>query len=55
MSSAINHKIRSRQGYRKQHQTLAPKQSPMIDMGTPRRKKRRKSLSSLFFRGTVAS
>lgn len=49
MSAADNHKKRSCRGYRKKHHTLAPKQSPMISMGTKRRKKRTK-ISSLFFK-----
>ena len=50
MSAADNHKIRSRRGYIKQHHTLAPKKSPMIDLTTPRRKKRIKPISSLFLK-----
>lgn len=50
MSAADNHKHRSCRGYQKKHHTLAPKNSPMIALTKPRRKKHGKSISSLFFR-----
>lgn len=39
MSSAINHKKRSRRGYKMQRSVLAPKNSPMIS--TDKKQKRR--------------
>jgi len=50
MSAADNHNRRSRRGYSKQHRTLAPRNSPMIDLSRPRTKKRGGKISSLFFR-----
>ena len=39
MSSAINHKKRSRRGYRMQRTYLAPKHSPLISMDKKQQRK----------------
>lgn len=51
MSSAINHKKRSRRGYQMQKSFLAPKQSPLISRDKyERRKAFRKFMAKLFNR-----
>ena len=51
MSSAINHKKRSRRGYKMQRSVLAPQNSPMISIDKKaQRKKFRETMAKMFRR-----
>lgn len=50
MSSAINHKKRSRRGYKMQRTYLAPKNSPMINLSTVYDRKKHGLLHRIFRR-----
>ena len=51
MSSAINHKKRSRRGYKMQQSFLAPKSSPLISQSKyEQRKSFRETMAKLFRR-----
>ncbi len=52
MSSAINHKKRSRRGYKMQRTHLAPKQSPMISTYKKEQRRAFREFMAKMFRRT---